>query len=142
MEGAARGQGAQERYEEGLPERRAAGGGEGFKEGERALWVCVGGGEQGAEGERREDGVGGGVPLEKEEGGGRGQRQREEAPKTVWGERVGGERASEAREFEWREQLRPRRRGGCPELGRGFPHTGCGETHPLAHYFSLTRPSR
>lgn len=52
VERAARGQGPKERNEEGLAERRDAGGRKGFEEEERALGVCIGGGEEGTERER------------------------------------------------------------------------------------------
>ena len=124
MEGAAGGQGAQEGGEEGLADWGEAGRWEGFEEVEHALGVCVGSGEEGAERERGEGGVGGGVPLEQEEGGGRGQREREEAGEAARGEGVAGQRGAKAGEVERGEQLRPRCLGGGTDLGWGFPHTG------------------
>jgi len=112
VERAARGQGAEQRQQERLAERRQAGGArEGVEERERAVRVPGGPdrSEDGAERERgeRERRVGGGVPVEEEQGCGWGEREREEARQAPRGERVGGQRGAQAGQVERRQQLRP-----------------------------------
>jgi hypothetical protein len=77
--------------------------------------------EDGAEweGRERERRVGRRIPVEEKQGGGRREREREEAGQAAWGERVRGQRGAEAGEVERRKQ--------GPVTTPVMAGSGCGE---------------